>query len=172
MSAGAGMIGRVGASEWSYVTPYRGGVEASLRELRERVFRDGGYYWFWEQYPGDAPLPRPATMDEIWETETMRATGTHSILDVDQVLATTDPPVRGNLGDYETVRPLAPERVRHHFGTARPTRAQFAAVALDLASPGHQDLMGELRLRSAGLYTLLCEGDAVTDVDFWGYSGD
>jgi hypothetical protein len=32
--------------------------------------------------------------------------------------------------------------------------------------------MEELKVRSAGLYILLYEGDAVTDVGFWGYSGD
>jgi hypothetical protein len=166
------MIGGMGASQWSYVTPYRGGIEASLRELQERVFRNGEYYWFWEQYPGDQPLPRPATIDGIWDTETMREIGTHSILDVDRVLTATDPPVRGNLSDYETVRPLAMERVRHHFGIGRPTRAQFESIALDLESPGHRDFMNELKMRSGGLYVLLYEGDVVTDIGFWGYSGD
>jgi hypothetical protein len=162
----------MGASGWAYVTPYRGDVEASLEELQRRVFGDGEYYWFWEQHPGDDPLPRPASIDGIWETETMKELGTHSILDVDRVLATTDPPVRMNAGDYATVRPLAADRVRRHFGTDRPTRAQFEALAFASDSPGYSDFMEELRVRSAGLFVLLYEGDAVADVGFWGYSGD
>ncbi len=170
MSLTDDMLSGMGASEWSYVTPYRGDVEASLRELQQRVFRDGEYYWFWDQYPGDRPLPRPATIDGIWETETMCETGTHSILDIDQVLTTTDPPIRFNTSDYATVRPLAEERVLHHFGTSRPTRAQFEVLASD--RPRHDEFWDELKLRSAGLYVLLYEQDARSDVGFWGYSGD
>jgi hypothetical protein len=162
----------MGASEWTYVTPYRGDVETSLRELQQRVFQDSEYYWFWERYPGDDPLPRPATIDGIWETETMQAEGTHSILDIDRVLTTTDPPARRNYSDYATVRPLSAERVRHHFGTGQPTRAQFEALAFDHETPGHRDFMEELKVRSAGLYVLLYEGEEITDVGFWGYSGD
>jgi hypothetical protein len=170
MSMSADMMCGMGASEWSYVTPYRGDVEVSLRELQQRVFRNGEYYWFWEQWPGDDPLPRPATIDGIWETETMREMGTHSILDIDQVLTTTDPPVRLNTSDYATVRPLAAERVLHHFGTAQPCRAQFEAlVSNDLRDA---EFWKELKLRSAGLYVLLYEDDAIADVGFWGYSGD
>ena len=167
MSLTDDMLPGMGASEWSYVTPYRRDVEVSLRELQQRVFRDGEYYWFWDQYPGERPLPRPETIDGIWETETMCETGTHTILDIDQVLTTTDPPVRLNTGDYATVRPLAAERVLHHFGTERPTRAQFEVLAS--GSPRHAEFWHELKLRSAGLYVLLYEQDAPSDVGFWGY---
>jgi hypothetical protein len=77
-----------------------------------------------------------------------------------------------NASDYATVRPLAAERVLHHFGTDRPTRAQFGALALASENPGYLDFSKELRVRSAGLFVLLYEGDAVADVGFWGYSGD
>ena len=149
MSLTDDMLSGMGASEWSYVTPYRRDVEVSLRELQQRVFRDGEYYWFWDQYPGERPLPRPETIDGIWETETMCETGTHTILDIDQVLTTTDPPVRLDTSDYATVRPLAAERVLHHFGTDRPTRAQFEMLAS--GSARHAEFWHELKLRSAGL---------------------
>ena len=170
MSLPDAMMSGMGASDWSYVTTYRGDVETSLRELQQRVFRDGEYYWFWDHYPGDHPIPRPAAIDGIWETETMRELGTHSILDVDQVLTTTDPPARFDRNEYSTVRPLAAARVLHHFGTDQPTRAQFEA----LASPdsGNSDFWKELKLRSAGLYVLLYEEGAVASIGFWGYSGD
>jgi hypothetical protein len=100
----------------------------------------------------------------------MCETGTHSILDIDQVLTTTDPPVRFNTSDYATVRPLAAERILHHFGTDRPARAQFEALASD--SSRHAEFWAELKLRSAGLYVLLYEEDTIADVGLWGYSGD
>jgi hypothetical protein len=34
----------MGASGWSYVASYRGDVDESLQELRERVFRDRQYW--------------------------------------------------------------------------------------------------------------------------------
>ena len=65
---------------------------------------------------------------------------------------------------------MAAERVLHHFGTDRPARAQFEAlVSNDLRN---DEFWKELKLRSAGLYVLLYEDDAIADVGFWGYSGD
>jgi hypothetical protein len=153
----------VGASGWHYVTPYHGDVADALRELRERVFRGQEYYW-WDDFEEDEP--RPATIEEIWDSQEMRESGTHSILDVSRVVTTTAPPNPGNLRDYGTVRPLAPERVAHHFGTARPTRAQFEALATDVG------FINELTMRGAGLYVLLYDGQIPAEVGFWGYSGD
>src|ERR1700733_6335144 len=42
MSLTDDLLSGMGASEWSYVTPYRRDIEVSLRELQQRVFRDGG----------------------------------------------------------------------------------------------------------------------------------
>jgi hypothetical protein len=159
----------MGASGWQYVTPYHGDVAAALRELRERVFRDQQYYW-WDDFEEDEP--RPATIDGIWASQPMRESGTHSILDVSRVVTTTELPDYRNRGDYGTVRPLAPDRIAHHFGTTRPTRAQFEALATDVSTPGHVDFINELTMRGAGLYVLLYGGENPAEVGFWGYSGD
>jgi hypothetical protein len=152
----------MGASGWSYVTPYHKDVATSLQELRERVFRDKDYFWV-DDFEEDES--RPATIDKIWDNWVMRETGTHSILDVDRVLTRTDPPDWENGDDYGTVRPLRADRIRHHFGP-RPSPAQFEAA--------EEELRDEAQMRSAGLYVLLYEpgSDVPTHVGFWGYSGD
>lgn len=161
----------MGASGWSYVTPFRGDVAASLRELRERVFQEKDYYW-WDDFEEDEA--RPETIAGIWDSETMQETGTHSILDVDRVLATTDPPDWTNHDDYGTVRPLREDRIRHHFGTDQPTPAQFEAIDASADDETRRAFHDELTMRSAGLYVLLYEAgsDEPTHVGFWGYSGD
>ena len=160
----------MGASGWSYVTPYRGDVAESLRELRERVFRDREYYWRGDSGEGQ---PRPDTIEGIWASEYMKQSGTHSILDVDRVVQTSEPPTwdrwREDLG---TVRPLAKDRVIFHFGTARPSRGQFQALADDPGAPGAMEFNDEVKMRGTGLYLLLYNGDQPSDVGFWGYSGD
>lgn len=159
----------MGASGWQYVSPYHGDVAVALRDVRERVFRDEQYYW-WDDSEEDQP--RPATIDGIWESQPMREAGTHSILDVSRVVTATAPPNPGNRDDYGTVRPLAPDQVAHHFGTPRPSRAQFEALATDVSTPGHVDFINELTMGGAGLYVLLYDGQTPTEVGFWGYSGD
>ena len=102
----------MGVSTWSYVTPYRGNLAASLRELRERVFRDRDYYW-WDDFEEDEP--RPATIEGIWASEEMKHSGTHSILDVARVVQSTATPSWDNWReDLGTVRPLAAGRILYY----------------------------------------------------------
>ena len=159
----------MGASGWSYVTPLRGDVAESLRELRERVFRDREYWWR-DEFEEDEP--RPETIEGLRASEHVKQSGTHSILDVDRVVGTSEPPAwnrwREDLG---TVRPLAENRIVLHFGTARPARAQFQALA-DPDAPGARAFHDEVKMRGTGLYVLLYDGGQPSDVGFWGYSGD
>jgi hypothetical protein len=160
----------VGASGWSYVTPYRGSVAESLKELRERVFRDRDYYW-WDDFEEDEP--RPATIEGIWESEPMKESGTHSILDVNRVVATTQAPSWDNWReDLGTVRPLAADRVAHHFGTGRPSRAQFEELADGIKGPASRAFADEVKMRGTGLYVLLYGGGQPAEVGIWGASGD
>jgi hypothetical protein len=160
----------MGASGWQYVTRYRGSVAHSLEELRERVFRDKDYYW-WDDFEEDEP--RPERIDGIWESEAMKHSGTHSILDVNRVVETTEPASWENWRqDAGTIRPLAPDRVLRHFGTERPTRAQFELLTGNPQAPGHAKFICEPQMRGTGLYVLLHEGDTPTEVGIWGFSGD
>lgn len=160
----------MGASGWSYVTSYRDDVAQSLRELRERVFRDKAYNW-WDDFEEDEP--RPATIDGIWASEYMKESGTHSILDVSRVVETTRAPSWDNAReDLGTVRPLAAGAIQRHFGTSQPSRAQFEALTDDPKAPGFAEFIGEVTMRWTGRYVLLYDNGQPTEVGFWGHSGD
>ncbi|MFF4104824.1 hypothetical protein [Streptomyces sp. NPDC001903] len=75
------------------------------------------------------------------------------------------------------VRPLAADRLLHHFGTDRPTVAQYEeALARAERAMSHQEyaqsLAGEADLRWSGLYVLLHTDGRPTHVGFFGSSGD
>jgi len=159
----------VGASRWSYVTSYTGDVAESLRELQEKVLRDGDYCW-WDEF-GEY-TPRPGSLEVLWASDGRWDSGTHSILDMDRVVASTDPPDWRDVAAYGAIRPLAEDSAARIFGTSRPSRAQFEAAAKDHASPRHVELAAEVTMRWSGLYVLLYEGGRATEVGFWGSSGD
>src|SRR5438445_13546701 len=68
----------MGAEEWQYFAPYRGGVARSLGELRQQEFRARRFH--------HSELPS-ATIDEA--TENAGESGTRSILDIQRI---TDSP--------------------------------------------------------------------------------
>ncbi|MFF3859015.1 hypothetical protein [Streptomyces sp. NPDC002209] len=150
----------MGASGWDYVTEYEGSVEASLAALQARVFAQE----FGEM--GDYP-----DLSALWaDHEFMGTQGTHTILDVVRV-------VPGPKEEDGTVRPLGPGRLLHHFGTDRPTVAQYEeALARAERAMSHQEytqsLLGEADLRWSGLYVLLFTDGQPTHVAFYGSSGD
>ena len=154
----------MGASGWKYVAPYHGDVAAALRELQERVFRERDYWW-WDEFGDYEPVP--ASVEELWARESGWDSGTHSILDIREGIA-TDP----EFWPEYRVWALAPDKVEALFGTTQPTRAAFEALAGDYGNPRRDGLWGAVRERWTGLYVLLYEGDAPTEVGFWGYSGD
>ncbi|MFD7875499.1 hypothetical protein ACFV5G_15570 [Streptomyces sp. NPDC059766] len=96
----------MGASGWDYVTEYEGDVRAALKALHARVFQ--------EEYGDDEDY---ASLEDLFADEYMAEEGTHTVLDITKVVATDAPPERYVPADYRTLRPLARERVRHHFGT-------------------------------------------------------
>ncbi|MEU1544016.1 hypothetical protein ABZ461_39260 [Actinacidiphila glaucinigra] len=160
----------MGASGWSYVTPYRGSAAASLEALQREVFAQS--YGDGEQY---------GTIEELYaDDEFMEEEGTHSILDVRRVVESTKPLREFDEEDYFTVRPLAPARLLSHFGTDRPTVQQYEdAMAqsyafMDARRRDDRDtsLLGEHEMRWTGLYVLLHTDDQPTHVGFFGASGD
>ncbi|MFE0349511.1 hypothetical protein [Streptomyces griseoluteus] len=160
----------MGASGWSYVTPYRGTVVASLEALQEEVFA---------QEHGDAE--EYSTIEELYaDEEFMEEEGTHSILDVRRVVDSTKLPQESRSADYFTIRPLAPARLMVHFGTDRPGVRQFEdAIAqsytfMQAWRPGDRDtsLLGEHEMRWTGFYVLLHTDGKPSHVGFFGSSGD
>ncbi|MFD3933234.1 hypothetical protein [Streptomyces sp. NPDC058614] len=156
----------MGASGWEYVIPYDGSVEAALGSLHAQVFQ--------EEY-GDGEMF--GSLEELYEDEEfMGEEGTHSILDIQRVVHTTDAPSELSIEDYGTLRPLSPDRVAHHFGTGRPTRGQFEEVLAEIGRSYEvrrgQTLIDECRMRWTGLYVILHTGGEPTHLGIFGYSGD
>jgi hypothetical protein len=154
----------MGASDWHYVAPYHGNVAASLRELQERVFQERDYSW-WDEFGDWEPVP--ASLDELWDRESGWDSGTHSILDIREGIGAG----RADSPDFQ-IRALAPDKVEALFGTGRPSRADFEAVARDRDHPRYHPFYGAVTMRWTGVYVLLYEDDKPTEVGFWGYSGD
>jgi hypothetical protein len=156
----------MGASGWEYVTPYEGTVEQSLAALHTREF---------QEFRSDDDSYE--SLEVLWEDEEfMGEEGTHSILDIQRVVHTTAAPSEHRATDYGTLRPLAPARAVHHFGTDRPTPGQFQE-ALDRAyaamGPRREDtLLDECRMRWTGVYVVLYSDDKPTHLGIFGYSGD
>lgn len=144
----------MGASGWDYIQPYEGDAEIALTRLREHVLAAQDYYWD-DDYLGS----RPTSLDELDELraeEEFWEVGTHSILDVDRVIA-------ADAEDHDgTVRELTAEECRSTFDTDRPSRGDFAAHQHDLP----------IDRRWSGYYQLLHNDGVATEIAFWGASGD
>jgi len=142
----------MGASGWDYVVAYQDDVAAALRELRARAFAEGDYYW-----PGE-PSARPATPEQLWEDEAVQYSGTHSILDVDRVVAADE------AGESGTVGVLDPDEFLAGSGIPYLTRAVFEQA---------QEGDGLLPERWSGYAVVLySETGRPVEIAFWGLSGD
>jgi len=158
----------MGASGWEYITPFDGSVERALGNLHAQVFQ--------QEYGDDDTYE---TLEDLYaDEEFMEEEGTHSILDIKRVVHTTRPPSERRAKDYGSLRPLAPDRAAHQFGTDRPSPEQFQA-RLDEAyerksgrTHPTEDLIEECRMRWTGLYVVLYTGDEPTHLGIFGYSGD
>jgi hypothetical protein len=150
---------RVGASGWDYHVPYQDDPAAALRQLQAAVFRDGDFLWRGEWAPERSTMP--ATVEELWQDESIYESGTHSILDVERVIGSTEP------DDTGTVRPLTDEEIVSYLGSVVPTRAAFDRAFQEA------DGIATLGDRWSGFCTVLYdEGGRPTEWAFWGMSGD
>ncbi|MGW9031086.1 hypothetical protein ACWGQ5_44960 [Streptomyces sp. NPDC055722] len=159
----------MGATGWDYVTPYHGSIEATLEALHEEVFQE--LYGDGEEYK---------SREELYaDEEFMGEAGTHSILDVYRIVDTPAAPgIRD--WDYNTLRPLGPDRLMHHFGTEQPTLHQYEdamARANEASYPRSRrdkdtTLLDEHELRWTGLYVLLYSDGEPTHIGIFGTSGD
>ncbi|MET8836376.1 hypothetical protein ABZV78_20980 [Micromonospora sp. NPDC004540] len=155
----------MGASGWSYTVPWQADPQAALVALQERVFHDGDYWWALGDYcPGAddvdaarrAAAPPPADIDELWSHELVQECGSHSILDVDEVLAPGAAPAFGGL------QALSAEETRVIAGADRLTREHLPALGWEL--------VGE---RWTGRWAVLHDAAGnPAELHFWGFSGD
>lgn len=153
----------MGASGWSYVTEYEGDVEAALGALHAREFQ--------EEYGGEF-----ASLEDLRQDEYLATEGTHSILDIYAVVATDKPPVATCLDDHGTLRPLALDRVVHHFGTERPTVERFRELIDAANEMNHEEfqrsLPNECRMRWTAYHVTLYSEDKASHLGIFGFSGD
>jgi hypothetical protein len=147
----------MGASGWSYFVPYQPDLNAALTMLREKVFAEGDYWWVGGEFgkPASAYPNRPATLEDLYADEAVQELGTHSILDMFQVLADGEQP------DYGTVEPVTRAEALTCAGTEMLTREHVDAI---------DDLV---RGRWLGRCAVLHDADGrPNEIYFWGYSGD
>lgn len=148
----------MGASGWSYYVAYQPDLGRALDELREKVFAEGDYWWAvpYEFGKSASDFPdRPRSEEELWESEVVQESGTHSILDVHEVVRS------GQSGRFGTVEPVSEEEALRCAGVATLTRA-------------HVKRIGELATeRWAGRCAVLHDdAGQPSEIYFWGFSGD
>ena len=150
----------VGASDWEYVVPYQSDMAEALTSLRRRVFDEGSYL-----NPSKLGLRAPATVDELVQEpywEFMGTSGTHSILDVLDVVPADD-----DEQGYGTIRPLTDREYRELLGNSQPTPDDFRRVSGSAQLHEYIDA-GRNTGRAAVLWTV----GSPSEIAFWGYSGD
>jgi len=159
----------VGASGWDYRAPYAGSVEATLIAVQEQVLMSGDYIWPWDDFDPeysdeDKAVPRPSSLAELAaakEIEEFWGEGTHTILDIDRVVAADD--------EGEAIFPLSSAELSGVFGTQQPSAADFdRAYQRGLVGPV-SDLCGE---RWSGRSIVIYKDGGPAEVYFWGFSGD
>ena len=158
----------MGASSWHYIESYGGDITVALAKVRQREFERlfiHGTYWDGLQ-PAGQPFTSVNDLDDLWEDETLGSEGTHTIIDVWEVI------VAEAYDDANTVRPLSDEESIAIFGTAEPARADFERARERYAArqPGSEELW-EMPRWSAWCRPLNDGSGATTEVAFWGRSG-
>ncbi len=150
----------LGASDWEYIVPYQENLVAALADLRHRVFANGDFV-----SPAELGLPTPASVEDLlneqyWEF--MGSHGTHSILDIVQVVESND-----YSEEYGSVRPLTEDEYIELFGSLTPSNADFEE--LSNSERLHDYVSGG---RGTGRVAVLWTSGKPDALAFWGYSGD
>nr|WP_296064973.1 hypothetical protein [uncultured Actinoplanes sp.] len=148
----------MGASEWSYYVEYQPDLGAALDKLRARVFEEGDYWWAEPYEFGKSAMDfpnRPRTEEELWSSESVRDSGTHSILDMHEVIRPGETP------QHCTVEPVSAAEAVQCAGVSRLTRAHVPKI----------EHLAERRWfgRCAVLHD---DTGQPSEIYFWGFSGD
>lgn len=171
----------MGASGWSYRTPYDPDIKAALRRLQDEVFERGEYYKPWEEIwrYHDSILAKPPGQREKHERQYIKwsrtfrmpdrnyeptsiqellrynaESGTHSILDIDGI---AEGPTFG------AAAPVPDEDLLRVFGTTQPTAEDVEAVDFDF---------GEDLERWQAVYFVIYQDGQPSEIRFDGCSGD
>ena len=172
----------MGASAWSYFTPYKDNVQESLDELRQKVFSEGKYYRpdfsdlpeTFEEWVKQDNLKVPKDKVESWKEdfyamkresnkipqsieeliELNQESGTHSIIDITEISNKTSEDESGTLSREDLIR---------IFGTDMPTRKMVEKKA---------DHLLDFRGRWLCTYIVVYKEDRPDEFFFTGFSGD
>jgi hypothetical protein len=148
----------MGASGWYYRVAFQPSAEAALVKLQEQILASHDYLWIGE----DDERPRSLEqLADIKDDEEFWAEGTHSILDVDRIVAVAAKDQDGS------VRPLSVAEVRGLLGSDRPSAADF-----ERAFAGGMGAVADVNRNWSGRCTVLYAGDRPSEYAFWGMSGD
>jgi hypothetical protein len=146
----------MGGHPWWYVVPYEQDIAKSLEALRRREFEAGRYnpaepFPKFPVDPDHAPGCKHETIDDA--RDDADADGTRSILDVSVISA---------MPDYDAVAPMSDDDLMEYFGTTRPTAEDVEDA---------DDLFDQIE-RGQGIYVIVYEKDAPSQILFAGYSYD
>ena len=169
----------MGASSWTYLTPYQANIQEALQGLRQVIFQQGAYYTeeafinaideeevskglspeyaqVFRQALQDLrsePQPSsPQTIDELLERNA--ESGTHSILDIDTVSETPG---------FGKVAPLTEQKLLEMFDTTQPTWNMIETKIEEIQA---------LRERWMGTYIIVYQDGLPNQILFTGFSGD
>ncbi len=160
----------MGASSWGYFVSFQPDVNNALQELRQKVFKEGGYFkpgeWQRQLYEHGivnqqelelalkelAKIPEPKTLDELIEQRDYE--GTHSIIDMAGISSHPE------LGKCV---PLTAQQIQDLFGTDTPTRIMVEDKAQQIL---------DLQNNWMGTYVIVYKDNLPYEIYFAGYSGD
>lgn len=152
----------MGASGWHYYLPYVEDPREMLVRLHLQELSDQEFHW------PRPDIPRPTALRDFYrvmwvepgENEQLQLSGTHSILDIMDLLPA------GSRDEFASIMPLTSAEVIAAFGTDKPSRAQFDAAYRE----GKNTIVDFPRW--SGRYTTLYENYEPAMLVVWGYSGD
>jgi hypothetical protein len=165
----------MGASVWGYHVQYQPDLPAAFEALQAKVLAEGDYWWEPRESVAGEHADRPRDIESLFSDEEVQTSGTHSILDMDRVLAPGEEPRYGWLASVESGGPID-LRDEPEYGTVAPVTADEArAVAgVEKLTRDHVEAVdGLAEYRGFGRCAILHDaGGKPTEIYFWGHSGD
>ncbi|MFF0560053.1 hypothetical protein ACH4ZU_34525 [Streptomyces sp. NPDC020472] len=144
----------MGASRWSYFTPYRQSEQDALDDLREEVFARGAAYY------REAGV---GTLAALVASGLLEEEPAHSVLDVERVVRCEE-----DMEEPGDVRVVEAAEAVELFGTARPVR-EVVEQALKRAGDGWFPPFD----RGSGCCTVVHDAEGrPAELCFWGLTGD
>jgi hypothetical protein len=140
----------MGASDWHYAVDHQGDVKEAFADLQKKILAEGNYY------TGFATFDTFADLEEAWNDGDFWEEGTHSILDMREVVGPD------KIDEVAAIRILRDDEILDLFGTNQPTTADFDRF---LATDWWVN-------RWEGRTTPLYRDGQPSGFAFWGISGD